>query len=101
LLAIKNVGRGAVESIVASRQSAGPFTSLEDLCRRVDLRLANRKVLESLIKAGVLDSFGFKRAVMFASLEDILNSASQAQKEKATANCRSSTSPALPAFSNP
>ncbi len=84
LLAIKNVGRGAVESIVASRQSAGPFTSLEDLCRRVDLRLANRKVLESLIKAGVLDSFGFKRAVMFASLEDILNSASQAQKEKAT-----------------
>src|SRR5438046_4127440 len=44
LLAVKNVGQGAIESIVAARQADGPFRSLTDLCTRIDLRLANRKV---------------------------------------------------------
>ena len=82
LLAIKNVGEGAVESMVEARIS-GKFASLEDLCQRIDLRLANRKVLESLIKCGALDSFKIARAKMFASLDNILESASRQQKEKA------------------
>jgi DNA polymerase III subunit alpha len=81
LLAIKNVGRGAAESIVGARKNG--FDSLEDLCKRVDPRLANRKVLESLIKCGALDSFNMPRAQMFASLDMILESSSRAQKEKA------------------
>jgi DNA polymerase-3 subunit alpha len=84
LLAIKNVGRGAVESLIKSRKETGRFKSLEDLCRRIDLRLFNRKVLESIIKCGVLDGFGLHRSTMFASLDNILECASRVQKEKAT-----------------
>ena len=83
LLAIKNVGRGAAESIVAQREQ-GKFKSLDDLCQRVDLRLANRKVLESLIKCGALDYFGVKRAEMFSSLDIILIEAQKIQKEKSS-----------------
>jgi DNA polymerase-3 subunit alpha len=82
LLAVKNVGRGAAESIMEARNS-GRFISLEDFCKRIDLRLANRKVLESLIKCGALDCFNMTRAAMFASLDLVLESASRAQKEKA------------------
>jgi DNA polymerase-3 subunit alpha len=82
LLAVKNVGAGAAESMVQARKS-GKFVSLEDLCQRVDLRLANKKVLESLIKCGAMDSFGMPRAMMISGLEIILESASRTQKEKA------------------
>jgi DNA polymerase-3 subunit alpha len=82
LLAVKNVGGGAAESIVNAR-GEGPFVSLEDLCRRIDSRLANRKVLESLIKCGALDTFGLPRAQMFVSLATIMEISSRAQKEKA------------------
>ena len=83
LLAIKNVGKGAAESIINARGNV-KFESLEDLCQRVDLRLANRKVLESLIKCGALDYFGISRAKMFASLDIILEGAQKAQKEKSS-----------------
>jgi len=82
LLAVKNVGRGAADSIVEARKE-GKFSSLEDLCQRIDLRLANRKVLESLIKCGALDSFGLTRATMSSALDSILESASRTQREKA------------------
>ena len=82
LLAIKNVGRGAAESIVAAREN-GRFNSLVDVCARVDLRLVNKKVLESMIKCGALDSFGLSRATMFSCLDMILEGASRTQKEKA------------------
>ncbi|MDP2044291.1 MAG: DNA polymerase III subunit alpha, partial [Candidatus Omnitrophota bacterium] len=81
LLAIKNVGKGAAESIVAAREK-GKYETLEDLCHRVDLRLANRKVLESLIKCGAMDYFGASRARMFASLDMTLEGAQRAQKER-------------------
>ena len=84
LLAIKNVGKGAIESLVQTRKEKGRFNSLEDLCQRIDLRLFNRKVLESIIKCGVLDCFGEPRAQLFASLDGILETASRTQKEKAT-----------------
>jgi DNA polymerase-3 subunit alpha len=57
LLALKNVGEGAVESIIESRRKNGLFESLDDFCGRVDTRLTNRKVVESLVKAGAFDSF--------------------------------------------
>jgi len=82
LLAVKNVGAGAAESLVAARKN-GRFVSLDDLCKRVDLRLANRKVLESLIKCGAMDSFHMTRAQMFAGLNIIMESASRQQKERA------------------
>ena len=82
LLAIKNVGSGAAESIIKARKD-GKFNSLENLCQHIDLRLANRKVLESLIKCGAMDSFKMPRAQMFAALDIILESASRSQKEKA------------------
>jgi DNA polymerase-3 subunit alpha len=58
--AVKNVGLGAIESIVKARQEKGAFSSLFDFCSRVDLRLVNKKVLESLIQAGAMDSLAQK-----------------------------------------
>lgn len=60
--AIKGVGQAAVEAIVAERAAGGPFRSLEDLCRRLDLNKLNRRVLEALIRSGSLDCFGVNRA---------------------------------------
>ena len=57
LVAIKNVGQGAVDSVLAARKD-GPFKDLDDFCRRVDLHAANKKVLESLVKAGAMDTLG-------------------------------------------
>jgi len=82
LLAVKNVGSGAVESIIQAR-GQGRFSSLEDLCQHIDLRLVNRRVLESLIKCGALDLFGSSRAQMLVSLDTILEFSSKTQKEKA------------------
>lgn len=81
LLAVKNVGLGAIESIVKARE-AGSFKSLEDLCQRIDLRLVNKKVLESLIKCGALDSFSMPRAQMVLGLEHVLESSSRTQRER-------------------
>lgn len=83
LLAIKNVGRGAAESIVKAREK-GRFKTFEELCSHLDLRLVNRKVLESLIKCGALDCFGKSRAGMLASLDLLLEMAQKAQKEKSS-----------------
>ncbi len=65
LAAIKNVGEPAIRSIVAGK----PFRSVFDLCERVDLRSVNKRVLESLIKAGALDSLGPDRARLFGSVD--------------------------------
>ncbi|MFA4932942.1 MAG: DNA polymerase III subunit alpha [Candidatus Omnitrophota bacterium] len=83
LLAIKNVGQGAAESIVNLRKPE-KYKSLDDLCSRIDLRLANRKVLESLIKCGALDYFHISRARMFAGLDVILENAQRIRKEKSS-----------------
>ncbi|MCX7927583.1 MAG: DNA polymerase III subunit alpha [Candidatus Omnitrophica bacterium] len=83
LLAIKNVGRAAVETLLTSRREKGKFKSLEDICQRVDLRQMNRKVLESLIKCGALDCFKKPRAQMFAQLDSIIEAASRYARDKA------------------
>ena len=81
LLAVKNVGGGAVESIVEARKDS-KFKTLQDLCSRIDLRLVNKKVLESLIKCGALDFFGLPRAQMVAGLGMILEASSRAQRDR-------------------
>ena len=84
LLAVKNVGTTAIESIVANRNSDGRYKSLTDFCQRVDLRLVNKKVLESLVKCGAVDCFGAKRWQLMAAIEQTLGRANQSQKEKAS-----------------
>src|SRR5437879_9836352 len=83
LAAIKNVGEAAMESILATRKQDGPFKSLEDFCARVDLRLVNRRVLESLIKAGAFDSLGLPRAHLMAAVDAALETGQRQQREKA------------------
>jgi DNA polymerase-3 subunit alpha len=75
--AIKNVGFGAVEPLIAARAD-GEFESIADFCRRADLRSINKRALESLIKVGALDTLG-NRGALLASIDRIL---SLAQREK-------------------
>jgi DNA polymerase-3 subunit alpha len=83
LAAIKNVGEAAMESILRTRAADGPFTGLDDFCARVDLRLVNRRVVESLIKAGALDSIGMARAHLLALLDAAMESGQRQQRDKA------------------
>jgi len=80
LSAIKNVGQASVEAILQAR-SSGEFGSLFDFCSRVDLKAINKKVLESLIKAGAMDKFG-KRAAMLSGLNQVLSQAHLEQRRK-------------------
>ncbi|HET8770323.1 MAG TPA: DNA polymerase III subunit alpha [Gemmatimonadaceae bacterium] len=97
--AIRNVGHSAAESIIAARTGEGapapelaltgaptakPFTSLYDLCERIDLRTCNKRVFEALIHAGALDGLGGNRAQYVAALDGAMQSASLAQDEIAT-----------------
>jgi DNA polymerase-3 subunit alpha len=83
LLAVKNVGQGAIESIIAAREADGDFRSLTDLCRRVDLRLVNKRVLESLIKVGALGRFGHPAQLLLA-LDDAMAAAQAEQRERSS-----------------
>ena len=69
LTAIKNVGEAAIESVIAARRRLGRFDNLFQFCENVDLRLMNKRVIESLIKAGAMDSLGVPRARMMAGLD--------------------------------
>ena len=82
LLAIKNVGAGAVESIVNARIAGGDFSSLQDLCERIDLRLANKRVFEALAKVGALQKFGHPAQLLLA-LDDALSAGTSVQRERA------------------
>jgi DNA polymerase III subunit alpha len=83
LAAVKNVGTGAIEAVLRSRQEAGPFTSLADFCGRADLRLINRRVIESLVKAGAFDAFGSTRAELLATLDQAMEAGQRAQRARA------------------
>ncbi|HEY6293522.1 MAG TPA: DNA polymerase III subunit alpha [Terriglobia bacterium] len=69
LTAIKNVGEAAIESVLEARKQLGRFDNLFQFCENVDLRLMNKRVIESLIKAGALDSLGVHRARLLAGLD--------------------------------
>jgi DNA polymerase-3 subunit alpha len=86
LTAIKNVGRNAIDSILAARQELAEqnksFATYWEFCEKVDLRLMNKRVLESLVKAGALDSFG-RRSQLFASADKAIERAQKAQRDHA------------------
>ena len=81
LAAVKNVGLGAIESIIKNREKK-PFISMRDFTSRVDLRLCNRKALESLIKCGAFDSLGGHRAQYLSILDDMLLQGHSVQRER-------------------
>jgi DNA polymerase-3 subunit alpha len=87
LAAIKNVGHNAIDSILKAREALQSevkpgFASLWEFCDKVDLRLMNKRVLESLCKAGALDKFG-KRSAIFAALDKAMERAQKSQKDAA------------------
>jgi len=80
--AVKNVGEGAVESIILNRKT-GPYLSLMDLCSRVDLKQTNKRVLESLIKSGAMDDFG-NRSQLLSVFERVLERGQVSAREQAS-----------------
>ena len=79
--AIKSVGEGAVASIIREREFGGPFRDIFDFCRRIDTGDCNKRVTESLIRAGAFDGLGANRPQMLAVFEPAMD-ANQAQKKK-------------------
>jgi DNA polymerase-3 subunit alpha len=82
LAAVKNVGTGAIDSIISTRTKEGKFKSLYDFTERVDSRLVNRKVIESLIKCGAMDSLGLRRSQASAMIDKALEVAGGIQKDR-------------------
>jgi DNA polymerase-3 subunit alpha len=80
LAAVKNVGHNAIESIIAARTKLGRFTSIYEFCEKVDLRLLNKRVLESLIKSGAMDSLG-RRGQLMAVLDKAIEGAQKTQRD--------------------
>ncbi|MBI4459181.1 MAG: DNA polymerase III subunit alpha, partial [Acidobacteria bacterium] len=79
--AIKNVGRNTIEGILAARE-AGRFDSLYQVCERVDQRLLNKRVLESLIKAGAMDGWGLRRSQLFAAIDRAMETGQKRQRAR-------------------
>ena len=82
LAAIKNVGEGAVEAVLAARRQGGPFASLFDFCERVDLRAVNRRVVESFIKSGSFDSLEKRRAALMAAIDRAMEAGQKQQRDR-------------------
>jgi DNA polymerase-3 subunit alpha len=82
LAAIKNVGEGAVEAVLAARRQGGRFTSFFDFCERVDLRAVNRRVVESFVKSGSFDSLDPHRAALFGAIDRAMDSGQKQQRDR-------------------
>lgn len=80
--AVRNVGRSAIESIIAARAEGGNFTDFFDFVSRVDLRLCNKRVFEALVGAGAMDGLGGHRAQYLAVLDQAIQDASLRQAER-------------------
>jgi DNA polymerase-3 subunit alpha len=80
LAAVKNVGGNAIESIVAARRKLGRFTSIYQFCENVDLRMLNKRVQESLIKSGAMDSLG-RRSQLMVALDKAMERAQKSQRD--------------------
>ena len=81
--AVKNVGHGAGEAIVAARNEGGKFTSIYNFCDRINLAAVNRRVIESLVKAGALDSTGANRAQLTEALDRAIDSGLRSSRDRA------------------
>jgi DNA polymerase-3 subunit alpha len=79
LAAVKNVGEGAVEAVVAEREKNGPFKTLDEFCGRVDLRTVNKRVIEALVKCGAMDDFGPRERVL-AGIDGCMSAGQKRQK---------------------
>ncbi|MBP2631276.1 MAG: dnaE [Firmicutes bacterium] len=84
IAAVKNVGENAIANIVKVRQTAGEFTSLVDFCTKVDMRVVNKRVIESLIKCGAFDSLGAKRSQLIAVIDRAVETALGKQRDAAS-----------------
>jgi len=82
LAAIKNVGENAARIIVQERENNGKYSNLFDFTSRVDLRLVNRRVIESLIKSGAMDGFGENRHTLFENIENSLEYGASVQGDR-------------------
>jgi DNA polymerase-3 subunit alpha len=82
LAAVKNVGGAALDSFMEEGGKDGPFMSLGDFCARVDSRKVNKRVIESLVKSGAFDSTGARRSQLFAILDQAMDHAQAAQRDK-------------------
>jgi len=82
LSAIKNVGENTIQELIAIRERRGPFKNLFDLFEEYDSRILNRKALESLIKAGALDSLGWKRSQLYHLIDVLIEFGHQKQKAR-------------------
>jgi DNA polymerase III subunit alpha len=82
LAAVKNVGDNAIEAIILAREAGERFSSLFDFCQRVNLKVVNRRVIESLIKCGAFETTGETRAQMFAYLDDYLEAGQKRQRDR-------------------
>ena len=85
LRAIKNVGENTVKGILEARAELGKFTSIYQFCDHIDTKLLNKRVMESLIKAGAMDSLGARRSQMFAAIDRAIEAAQRRQREKNSA----------------
>ncbi len=81
--AIKGVGRAAVESLIAERETNGPYKSLMEFCKRVDHDKINRRALEAMVKSGAMDEFGQSRRGLMHQVPEALKSADQQAKAAA------------------
>ncbi|WP_423231055.1 DNA polymerase III subunit alpha [Clostridium magnum] len=81
LSAIKNVGENIIDSIVKSRDEKGNFSDISDFCNKIDISSINKRVVESLIKAGAFDCFGVYRSQMLSVYEKVLDSISSSRKK--------------------
>ena len=81
LVAIKGIGWGAINALVAERERNGLFTGFEDFCMRMSGQGLNRRAVENLIKAGAFDSLGYKRRALMRICDAVIDSISQAEKE--------------------
>jgi DNA polymerase-3 subunit alpha len=82
LAAVRNVGEGLVERIVAERDANGPFEDFFDFCQRVDPVVLNKRTMESLVKAGGFDSFGYPRQGLCLVLEGVVDRTLERRKER-------------------
>jgi len=80
--AVKNVGQAAVDAVIEERELNGPYRSIFDLCTRCEMRQLNRRMLESLVKAGAFDSTGGGRSRIMAAVNDAIGRGQTAQRER-------------------
>lgn len=80
--ALKGIGKGVVENIVTEREENAEYQSLQEFCRRVDIRKINKRALEVLIKSGAMDALGDNRAALMNAIDDAIKAADQHQQDR-------------------